>query len=168
MALETTPASTQSDGRWRVTYVPTGSNAKSVAILNGGTAKSLTYGLTADGFNHSTSQASVQDKRLTLIQDLTRPGRVSETLDLKAVASTVVDSADQVLLALSQSGAEAQFLVRRGVDNATTHTVAQVADLITGVVGVRRPEAPTENGVDVASYSVFITKPTERQIVLVA
>lgn len=168
MALEPTPASTQSDGNWRITYVPTGSNAKSVAILNGATAKPITYGLTADGFAATIAQATVEDKRLTLIQDLSRPGKVTETAELKAVSSTTADSADQILLGLSQSGAEAQFLVRRGVSNAVVHTVGQIGDLITAVVGVRKPDAPTENGVDTATYGLYMTKPTERQVALVA
>lgn len=168
MPLETPPASSQSDGRWRVTYVPTGSNAKSVAILNGATAKPITYGLTPDGFNHTTTQAEAADPRLTLIQNLTRPGKVSETLELTAVASSDADSADQILLGLSVSGAEAQFVVRRGYANADTHATTQKADIITGVIGVRRPNAPVENGVDTATYTVFITKPTERQATLVA
>jgi hypothetical protein len=168
MPLENTPASSQSDGRYRITYVPTGSNAKSVAILNGATAKPITYGLTQDGWNHSTTQATAEDKRLTLIQDLSRPGKVSETLEVKAVASADVDSADQILLGLSVSGAEAQFMVRRAVANDATHAVGQKGDLVTGVVGVRRADAPVENGVDTASYTIYITKPTERQVALVA
>lgn len=168
MALENVPASSQSDGKWRITYVPTGSSAKSVAILNGATAKPITYGLTQDGWNHTTTQAEATDPRLTLIQNLKRPGKIDETLELIAVASETVDSADQVLQGLAVSGAEAQFLVRRAVGNDVTHTVGQKADLVTGVVGVRRPNAPVENGVDTASYTVFITKPTERQIALVA
>lgn len=164
MALETTPASSQSDGRWRVTYVPGGSNALSVAILNGGTAKALTYGFTADGFNRSITQATVEDKRLTLIQDLARPGRVSETIEVKYVASTTADSADVVLVA----GLEGQLNVRRGVDNATIHTVGQKADVITFVAGVKRPDAPTENGVDTISQTLYITAPTVSQGTLVA
>lgn len=168
MALETTPASSQSDGRWRVTYVPTGSNALSVAILNAGTAKPLTYGITADGFSHSVSQATVEDKRLTLIQDLSRPGRVTETIEITVPASTTADSADLILSGLSVSGAEGQFVIRRGVDNATTHIVAQIVDLITAVVGVRRANAPVENGVDTATYTLYPVKPTQRQVALVA
>lgn len=168
MALETPPASTQSDGKWRITLVPTGSNAKSVAILNGATAKPITYGLTADGWNHAKTQATVEDKRLTMIQDLSRPGRTTETLEIKAVASTGADSADALLSALAVSGAETQFVVRRAIDNATTHVVAQVADIITGVVGVRRPQAPVENGVDTVAFSVYFTLPTQDQIALVA
>ncbi len=168
MAAESVPQSTQSDGRWRITNVPAGSNAKSVAILNGGTAKPITYGLTADGWDHQTTQATVADKRLTLVQDLSRPGKVTETANFKVVASTATDSADQILKALAASGAESQFVVRRGVDNAATHAVGQTADILTGVVGVRRPDAPTENGVDTAQYALFITKPTERDVALVA
>lgn len=168
MALESVPASSQSDGKWRIHYVPTGSNAKSAAILNGATAKPITYGLTPDGFDHQTTQATVEDKRLTLVQDLSRPGKVTETATFKVVASTAVDSADDVLKGLSASGAEAQFAVRRATDNATTFAAAQIIDIITGVVGVRRPDAPVENGVDTAQYSLFITQPTQRQVAVVA
>lgn len=168
MAAENVPASTQSDGRWRITNVPAASNAKSVVILNGATAKPITYGLTADGWDHQTTQATVADKRLTLIQDLSRPGKVSETANMKVAQSTSPDSADQVLKALSISGVESQFVVRRGVANADAHAVAQTADILTGVVGIRRPDAPTENGVDTAQYALFITKPTERDVALVA
>jgi hypothetical protein len=166
--IEAVPASTQSDGKWRITTVPTGSNAKSVAILNGATAKPITYGLTADGWNHTKSQAQVEDKRLTLIQDLSRPGRITETLEIKAVESSATDSADAILSALATSGDEIQILVRRAVDNATTHTVGQIGDLLTGVVGVRRPQAPVENGVDTVAFTFYFTQPTQSQVTLVA
>jgi hypothetical protein len=168
MAAESVPASTQSDGRWRITNLPSGSNAKSVAILNGGTAKPITYGITAGGWNHTVNQATVEDKRLTLIQDLSRPGKVTEALEVTVVESEDVASADRILSGLSASQTESQFVVRRAVLNADTHAVGQRADVITGVVGVRRPDAPTENGVDTAKYTIYITKPTERDAVLVA
>ena len=55
MALETAPASQASTGNWRITYIPSG-NALSVAILNGGTAKPLTYSFTPDGFNRTITE----------------------------------------------------------------------------------------------------------------
>lgn len=168
MAAENVPASSQSDGRWRITNVPSGSNAKSVAILNGGTAKPITYGIVAGGWSHSVNQATVEDKRLTLIQDLSRPGKVTETLEVTVVESEDVTSADRILAGLAASQVESQFVVRRAIGNADTHAVAQRVDIITGVVGVRRPDAPVENGVDTAKYSIFTTKPTERDAVLVA
>lgn len=166
MALEVAPQSTQSDGRWRMTVVPIASNAKSVAVLNAAT--SITYGLTADGYNRTRSQATVDDKRLTLIQDLSRPGKVTETLELKAVVSADVASADAVLTALAASGAVTQLLVRSAVANDVIHTVGQKADLLTGVVGVRRPDAPTENGVDTVQFTFHQTLPAQDQVVLVA
>lgn len=166
MPLEAAPQSTQSDGRWRITVVPVASNAKSVAVLNA--AKSITYGLTQDGYDRQRTQASVEDKRLTLIQDLTRPGKVTETVNLKAVVSADVDSADKILSALAVSGAVTQFLVRSAVANDVTHTVGQTGDLLTGVIGVRRPDAPVENGVDTVQFAFHQTAPAQDQVVLVA
>lgn len=164
MALESVPVSSQSDGRWKITYVPTASNPLSVAILNGATAKPVTYGLTSDGFNWTLSQAEVPDKRLTLVQDLSRPGKTTETLEVKYVASSTVDSPAVLFVA----GFAGQLVVRRGVDNATTHTVAQVVDVITFIAGAQRPDAPTENGLDTISQTLYITAPTVRGGVLVA
>lgn len=155
MALETVPASTQSDGKWRITFTPSG-NALSAAILAGGTAKDLTYSFTPDGFNYTISQATVNDPRLTLIQDLSRPGKVSETLEVKYVRSSDATAAKTVLV----EGTTGKLTVRRGVDNATVWTVAQKADVITFVAGKQRPDAPTENGVDTVTQTLFITDVT--------
>lgn len=164
MALEPVPASSASDGRWRITYVPVGGNALSVAILNGGTSKPITYSLTPDGYNHAISQAEATDPRLTLIQNLNRPGKVTETLEIKYVASADANSADTLFVA----GLEGQLNVRRGVDNATVATVGQKADVVTFQAGVKRPDPPTENGVDTVSQTLYITAPTVRGALIVA
>ena len=165
MAVEQTPASVQSDGKWRITYVPSGSNALSVAILNGATAKPVTYGLTADGWNHTVSQATAEDNRLTLTSDLSRPGRITETLEITYVRSTTADSADVIFT----EGLAGQLLVRRAVDNTTTHiATTQKGDLITFVAGVKRPNPPVENGVDTITQTLYITSPTLRDQTLVA
>lgn len=164
MALETVPQSTQSDGRWRITYVPPAANALSVAILGGVTAKPLTYSFTPDGFNWATTQATVDDKRLTLTQDLSRPGKKTETLEVKYVASTDPGSAAVLLV----EGTEGKLNVRRGVDNAAAYVVAQLADVISFVAGAQRPDAPTENGLDTISQTLYITSPTVRGAALVA
>jgi hypothetical protein len=164
MPIEQTPASTQSDGRWKIWYVPTAGNALSAAILNGATAKPVTYGLTADGFNHTVTQATVEDKRLTLVTDLSRPGRVTETLEITYVRSSTADSADVLFVA----GLEGKLAVRRGIDNATTATVGDKVDVITFVAGVKRPNPPTENGVDTVSQTLYITQPTLRDQAVIA
>jgi len=164
MVAETVPNSSQSDGRWRLTDVPAGSNALSVAILSGATSKPFTYSLTPDGFAWDTAQATVEDKRLTLTQDLSRPGKTTETLELTYVDSTDANSAAVLFVA----GKVGQFNVRRGIDNATAFTVGQLADVITYILGVQRPQAPTENGLDLIKQTVYITAPTQRKQPLVA
>lgn len=168
MANENVPASSQSDGRWRITQVPAGSNAKSVAILNGGTAKAVTYGIVEGGWDYQRNQATIEDKRLTLIQTMSRPGKVTDSLEITVVESDDAASADRVLAALAASQAETQFTVRRAQANGDNHATGQKADILTGVVGVRRPQAPVENGVDTAKYGFFFTKPTETDVSLVA
>lgn len=164
MPAETVPASSQSDGRWAIWNVPTGSNAASAAIINGGTSKKLTYSFTADGFNYALSQAEVEDKRLTLDQDLTRPGRKKETLEVKYVDSTDANSADAVLT----EGSTGQLVVRRGIANATSATVGDKIDIITYTAGAKRPDAPVENGVDTISQTLYITAVTQRDVTVVA
>jgi hypothetical protein len=58
--------------------------------------------------------------------------------------------------------------VRRAVDNATIHTVGQIADVHTVVVGTRRPQAPVENGIDTVAYTLYPVLPTVNGGVLVA
>jgi hypothetical protein len=164
MALDPVPTSSASDGRWKITAVPIGGNALSVAVLGGGTAKAVTYGLTADGFAYSLTQATVEDKRLTLLQDLSRPGKTSETLELKMVASEDATAAANILL----PGTAWQLNVRRGVDNATAPTIGQKADVLTVIIGAHRPDAPTENGLDTVSATAYFTAPSVRQGTLVA
>lgn len=168
MALDPIPASFQSDGLWTVTYVPTGSNPLSAAILNGASSKDVTYSLTSDGFTYSVTQASVDDKRLTLVQDLTRPGKTTETLTIKYVDST--DAASLAVLFAPVSGAYLSgfFVIRRGVANGTAYAVGQIVDVITFQLGVQAPDAPAENGLDTITQGVYITSATQRKVPVVA
>jgi hypothetical protein len=164
MPLDPVALSSQSDGRWKIAYVPSASNALSIAILNGVTSKPLTYSFTPDGFNLTKTQAMVNDPRLTLIQVLSRPGKVTETLELKYVASADAGSADAILT----NGLEGQFTVRRGIDNATNWVIGQKAQVIKFQLGVKRYDPPVENGVDTVSQTASIIDVTNDAGVLVA
>jgi hypothetical protein len=164
MPLDNVPASQASDGRWKIAQVPTGANALSAPILKGGTAKNLTYSFTATGFNYTLAQAEVPDPRLTLISSLSRPGKTTESLEVSYVDSTDANSAAVALPA----GTIGQFVVRRGVDNATDWAAGQIVDVITFMAGVQRPDAPTENGLDTITQGMYITDVTKRKAVLVA
>jgi len=162
--LDPIPSSFQSDGLWTITYVPTGSNPLSAAILNGASAKDVTYNFTSDGFNYAVSQAEVPDARLTLTQSLTRPGKTSETLSVK-----YIDSTDAASLAVLFTPNLAGFLViRRGIANGTAYAAAQIVDVLTFQLGVQAPDAPTENGIDTITQGVYLTSATQRKAVVVA
>jgi len=162
MTAETVPASTASDGRWRIAFVATADDPTSVADLDA--SDLITYSLTSDGFNPTTTQAKAEDKRLTLPQDLSRPGRVTEDLEVTYVRSTAATSAHTLLA----QNTEGFLVVRRGTDNATAWTIGDKVDIYSVQCGVQRPNAPTENGVDTLSSTLFVTAPTRYGVPLVA
>jgi hypothetical protein len=164
MALDNVPASSASDGRWKIAYVPAGSNPLSAAVLKGATSKNVTYGFTASGFNYTLTQAEVADPRLTLVQSLTRPGKTTESLEVQYVDSEAVDSP----AVLFPAGTTGYLVVRRGLSNETDWAAPQTVDVLTIQAGVQRPDAPTENGLDTITQGMYITAPTQRKAVLVA
>ncbi|WIE54228.1 hypothetical protein [Curtobacterium sp. MCBD17_003] len=163
--LDPTPASTASDGRHKIAFVPYGAdvNPLSVATLGKPTTKNVTYSYTSDGFAHAITQATVEDKRYTLSQDLSRGGKTTETLEVK-----YVDSEDPSSAAVIHPRDTAGWFVRRkALDNATDWAADQVVDVITVIAGVQRPDAPTENGVDTITQGMYITAPTQTKVKLV-
>jgi hypothetical protein len=164
MALDPIPTSFQSDGYWTVTYVPTASNPLSAAILNGGTAKDVTYGFTPDGFNYSVTQSEIEDKRLTLQQILSAPGNTKETLTLKYVDTTDA-TAPATLFTENLRG---YLVIRRGIANGTAYSVAQIVDVLDVVFGKQAPDAPTENGIDTITQGTYFKAATQRKAVVVA
>jgi hypothetical protein len=162
MATQPVPASSQSDGRWRITYTDSAADPLSAADLELG--DQLTYSFTPDGFNWTTTQATVTDGRLTLDQDLSRPGKKTETLEVRYVDSADVTAAAVILA----EGTEGFLTVRRGIAEDTVWTAAQKADVITFIAGAQRPDAPVENGVDTISQTLYITSPTQRGAAITA
>lgn len=164
MALETAPASQGSTGNWRITYVPTGSNPLSAAILVGGTSKDLTYGFTPDGFNRTFNENVVEDARLTMSQVLSRPGTYTEALEVKYVESTTSGSPSVVLT----EGLEGFIVIRRGVPNSTVFAAAQKVDVLTFIAGKRKNDPPVANGLDTISQTLYLTAVTQTQATVVS
>ena len=164
MALETAPASQPSTGKWRITFVPTGSNALSAAILVGATSYDLTYGFTPDGFNRVFNETAVEDPRLTMSQVLSQPGSYTEILEVKYVESVTAGSASVILV----DGLTGFLSIRRGVSAATVWTSAQKADVITFVAGKRRNDPPVANGLDTISQTLYLTAATQNQATIVS
>ncbi len=164
MTLEDTPKSVPTDGNLRIAFVPAGSNAKSVAILNGGTTKLITYSLTPAGFNRGVTEETVSDERLTLRQLLEAAGTIGETLEVQYVFG---DAADVAAPALAE-GVEGTIVARYAVPNATDFAVAQKVDLIPIRCGRQRKDAPTRNGVFTKTQKLFVVGVVENDVALVA
>lgn len=168
--LDPIPVSFQSDGLWTVTWVVSGSNPLSAAILNAGTSYDITYGLSGDGFTYAVSQDEVTDSRLTLVQSLSRPGRTKETLTIKYPDSTDAASPAVLFAANATTGVYPNgfLVIRRGVPNGTAYATGQKVDVLTVQFGVQAPDAPAENGLDTVTQGAYVTSATQRKAVVVA
>lgn len=162
MTAETVPLSQASDGFLRLTFIPTGANNLSAAILNGGTAVDLTYSLTPTGFNRKFTENDVTDARLTLKQILHRPGTIDESITLQYVY-TDKSSADKAYTALAGGGAggvTGLLTARYSLANATAYAASQIVDSITFITGRAVPDAPSTNGLWTITQNVYLTAPT--------
>ena len=164
MALETTPKSIASDGNLRVAFVPEGSDAKSVAILGGGTTKALTYSLTPSGLNRTITENSVEDARLTLKTVLSRPGTSTQSLELQYVFG---DEGDVAKPALAE-GTEGFIVIRYGIPNETDWTIGQEVDILPVLAGKQRKDAPTANGVFTITQAFYVTGVPQDDVTLIA
>lgn len=150
MALETVPLSVNSDGNLRITRVATGSNPLSAAVLVAG--DDLTYSLKT--FNLNETEAEVSDPRLTLEQDLTRPGKTKFTCEVNYIFGDAGDVAASVLT----QGSTGILSIRYSVPNETEWAAAQIADrVVTYVAGAQRIDPPVENGVQTITQMLYVT-----------
>ena len=150
MALEDAVDSVASDDNFRLAFVEEGANPKSAAILNA--AEEITYAFTPSGFNRTTTQETIQDPRLTKLQNLTRPGKVSEGVEIQYVFGGDGD----ILTVLLAKDAKGHLVARYAVPNETQWAAAQIADIIPVQAGIQRKDAPTENGVWTKSQTLFV------------
>jgi len=162
MAQELVPQSVAYDDNLRIAFVPEGSDPKSVASLTGPTAKDLTYSLKA--FTRTITEAVIDDPRLTLKQTLQKRGKVSETVEVQYVFGATDDVAATVLT----EGVKGAVDLRYSIPNETDWTAAQVVDILHIECGKQRKDAPTENGVQTITQTLYVTAPSEDDVALVA
>lgn len=160
MAQEATPVSVNSDDNLRITAVAVADDAKSAADLASG--DDLTYSLIS--FNRTVAEATVPDPRLTLKQQLSRPGKTTETIEVKGVFGDTGDVAYDVCA----PGTVLNIAVRYSVPNATAWTAAQVADILHVKMGARRKDAPVENGVQTYTQAWYPISLTEEDAAIAA
>jgi hypothetical protein len=170
MPLEVTPPSQQTDGFFRIAFVPSGSNNLSVAILAGPTEKDLTYSFTPSGFNRTYTENAVPDPRLTNIQVLEKPGTFMEHIQVQYVV-TDLSAADVAYTALGGGGLgliNGLLSLRYGVANSVAWTIAQKVDSVTFTSGKPRRDPPVANGLQTMTQDLYLSVPTALSAALIA
>lgn len=157
MPFSPTPASSASDGRHKIAWVPYAANVNPLSVAVLVASPDVTYSFTPAGFKHDVQQASIPDKRYTGTQDLSRPGKTTEALEVQYVDSADSTSADAILTA----GSAGWFVRRKYVGNDVAWTKDQLVDVITVQAGVPRQDPPAENAVDTTTQGMYITAPTQ-------
>lgn len=160
MVQEAVPKSVNSDDNLRITFTALADDPLSAADLAAG--DDLTYSLKT--FNLTETQATVEDKRLTLTQDLKRPGKTTFTCEVQYVFG----DADDVAAATLAPGTQGHLTARYSLANATAWTAAQIADVITFTAGAQRKDPPVENGVQTITQELFITAVVQKDQTIAA
>lgn len=160
MAQETVPVSVNSDDNLRITAVDSTADAKSAAALIAG--NDLTYSLVS--FTRTIAEATVADPRLTLVQQLSRKGKTTETIEVVGIFG---DDSD-VAATVCTEGTILNVAVRYSTPNETAWTAAQVADILHVQCGKQRKNAPVENGVQTFTQAWYPVQPTEDDAAIVA
>lgn len=136
MALETIPGSVQTLENLLIIGTPDASDPLSVAALVAGTAKSLTYSFTPDGWDFPISQSTIEDKRLTAAQVGSLPG---STVYGPISVTFVHGSASDVAKTFLAPGTVVNLTIRDSLPNSTAPTAAQKADTVKVRCGVQVP-----------------------------
>lgn len=160
MTAEAVPDSVNSDDNLRITKTAVADNGLSAAKLVLGT--DLTYSLKT--FNLTETQATINDNRLSLSQELTRPGRKTFKCEVQYIFG---DSGDVAAATLTE-GSTGNLTVRYSVPNSTAWTAAQIADTFVYTAGSQRKDPPVENGVQTITQELFITSVVDKDATIVA
>jgi hypothetical protein len=158
MALETTPASTQTEDNYRIRFCPTIAGP-AITVAEWEDGEDITYSLTPDGWNPEQDQAVVVDDRLTLAQALQRPGKKTKGLTVK-----YIDGAAGAATVLTE-GTAGFIVIRPLVANETEVAAAQKVVVWPVICGEQMDDAPVANGVFTKSQKLFVTGVVTRQTV---
>lgn len=135
------------DGNVKVVIVPTIANGASPTVteLNAVSAKDISCLITADGLGITEDQDSISDQRLCDRGNYELPGRVTNTLELTYVRSSV--TANDLAFTTLTPGATGWVVIRMGSDYAAPFAAADVVHVWPYKAGERRVVASAPNEV---------------------
>lgn len=168
MALNV-PEGMDSNGTMLVLYVPAISNtaAPTIAELTAGSVVDLSCYLTADGFNTSTQENSVEDTRLCTKQVFESPGDFTQSLELTYVYNTLSVDDDKARATLVP-GNNGHIVARYGLDPEDAISVGDVVDVFTFIAGKRRKNTVARNTKHNMTQKMFLQDVTRDDVTVVA
>lgn len=165
MAKSTVPQSVESGGNfkvWALPYTPE-TSLTTVTVAELKAENDVTYSFTTSGFDSDGSQEEVTDDRLTLRDVLSRPGKVTNTLQLQYVfGSDDKVQADKIFV----QGMKYKLVVRWSIDNEVAPAASQLVDIHPIEIGFVKKDAPTANGRQTKSPKTFYIGPVVQDVKL--
>jgi len=158
-----------SDGFGIVLWVPTIADltAPTVAELAAGTVVPLTYGITPDGFQHSTTINTITTGRYTLRQALELDGTVVDTVEVTYVYNR--ETPTEVETAIGTPGTLGNIVHALGYENGHTFVAADVINAILPVrTSIPRDVPPTTNTELAKIVKMNLAGTVEREVVVAA
>lgn len=155
------------DGHGQVLFVPVIADLDkpTVAELTAEGVVPLTYGLTPDGFQHSTTIATITTGRYTLAQALEKDGVITDTLEVTYVYSR--ETPTEVEIAIGKQGVVGNIVHILGYENG--HELAP-DDKINAIIPMRtsvpRDVPPTQNTELAKVVKCNVTGRVRREVVI--
>ncbi|WP_336647524.1 phage tail tube protein [Microbacterium sp. MMO-10] len=169
MPLEATQNGVAADGNGRVLWVPAIADPGNPKLseLTAAGVKPLTYGLTADGFNHTITENAITTGRYTLAQIIELAGTVQDALELKYVYNRTSPTPTET--ALGTAGTAGFVVHQLGYPNATALAAAQkINAVIPCKTGIARDNPPTANSELSKSVKMYVTDTVRREVTIAA
>lgn len=163
------PASVPADGNLMALWVPALADPASPtdAETDGASVVDISCYLTGDGFQPGGDEQNVPDPRLCTRQDFERPGRFTDTLELRYIfRPQEPTSPTNKAYATLHKGTEGFVVARWGLPYETATAVGQIVDVYPVQCGVQRKQQPEANSVMRIFQKMFVTGPVVRDVAL--
>ncbi|MCQ9367952.1 hypothetical protein NQ036_06800 [Brevibacterium sp. 91QC2O2] len=149
--------STPADGNTRVDWVPKFKDytKPTVAELTAEGALEASNYFTGDGWNPTSDQASIPDRRLNSRQEFNRPGTKTPGLSVTVIDNTNTTDPNKAVETFVE-GANGYFVERRGVDSALPWAKEQTVRIFPVTMGEHQPVAIEANSVTRTTIPTFI------------
>lgn len=159
------PASVPADGNLMALFVPALADPANPTVgeLQGGTVVDLSCYLTSDGLQPGGDEQNVPDPRLCTRQDFERPGRFTDTLELRYIyrPQEPASPTNKAYSTLVQS-VQGYVVTRWGLPYETAIAATQIVDVYPVQAGVQRKQPPEANSVFRVNQKMFVTGVVER------